>query len=66
VKCRHHSPCSYQQIRQHGLTTANHANPEHSDTRLQEGQYELTVAMPSGRCRPSAFGMYTRLLGDAR
>ena len=34
-------PCSCQQIRQHGLTTAN---PEHSDTRLQERQYEVTVA----------------------
>jgi RNA-directed DNA polymerase len=33
-----------EQIRQHGLTTANHANPEHPDTRLQERQYELTVA----------------------
>jgi RNA-directed DNA polymerase len=31
-------------IRQHGLTTANHANPEHFNTRLQERQYELTVA----------------------
>jgi hypothetical protein len=28
--------------------------------------YAVTVAMPSGRCRPSAFGMYARLLGDAR
>jgi len=34
-------PCSCQQARQHGLTTAN---PEHSDTRLQERQYELTIA----------------------
>jgi len=34
-------PCSSQQIRQHGLTAAN---PEHSDTRLQERQYEVTVA----------------------
>ena len=34
-------PCSCQQIRPHGLTTTN---PEHSGTRLQEGQYEVTVA----------------------
>ena len=40
MKCRHHLPCSCQQ----SLTTANHADPEHSDTRLQERQYELTVA----------------------
>jgi group II intron reverse transcriptase/maturase len=37
MKRRHHLPCSCQ----HGLTTAN---PEHSGTRLQEGQYEVTVA----------------------
>jgi RNA-directed DNA polymerase len=41
VKCRHQPPCSCQQIRQHGLTTAN---PEHPDTRLRKRQYELTVA----------------------
>ena len=41
LKCRHHLPCSCQQIRQHGLTTAN---PEHPDTRLQERQYEVTIA----------------------
>jgi hypothetical protein len=41
VKCRNHLPCSCQQIRQHDLTSTN---PEHSDTRLQEGQYEVTVA----------------------
>jgi len=34
-------PCSCQQIRPHGLTTTN---PEHSGTRLQEGQYEVTAA----------------------
>ena len=28
--------------------------------------YAASVAMPSGRSRPSAFGMYTRLMGDAR
>ena len=26
--------------------------------------YAASVAMPSGRSRPSAFGMYARLLGD--
>ena len=25
-----------------------------------------SVAMPSGRCRPSVFGIYARLPGDAR
>ena len=40
-KCRHQLPCSCQQIRQHNLTSTN---PEHSDTSLQEGQYEVTVA----------------------
>ncbi len=39
-------PCSCQQIRQHGLTTVN---PEHSDTRLQERQYEVTVATIADR-----------------
>jgi hypothetical protein len=62
-KCRHQLPCSCQQIRQHNLTSTN---PEHSDTCLQEGQYEATVAMPSGRSRPSAFGMYARRDGRAR
>ena len=33
--------CSCQQIRQHGLTTTN---PEHPGTRLQERQYEITIA----------------------
>ena len=41
LKCRHQLPCSCQQIRQHDLTSTN---PEHSDKRLQEGQYEVTVA----------------------
>ena len=40
--------------------------PEHPDTRLQEGQYESSVAMPSGRSRPSAFGINTRRTGFAR
>ena len=28
--------------------------------------YAASVAMPSGRCRPSGFGMYTRREGLAR
>jgi RNA-directed DNA polymerase len=65
VKCRHHLPCSCQQIRQHGLTTANHANPEHSDTRLQEGQYELTVATVADRVVQAALKLVLEPIFEA-
>jgi hypothetical protein len=33
---------------------------------LNEVQYEVTVAMPSGLCVPSSFGMNVRREGSAR
>jgi hypothetical protein len=33
---------------------------------LREVHYEARIAMPSGRCLPSAFGMYLLRDGSAR
>src|SRR5215471_17285557 len=34
--------------------------------KLREVHYEARIAMPSGRCLPSAFGIYVRRDGSAR